>query len=299
MPDDGPHEHFATPALIRAAREAYKISIRKSLLEGGFEDIPKNGPFVLGGMVNFGAPLSEIVQGLGVSKQAASQLIDLLVLRGYLERTPDPADRRRVLVTPTERGRAAAAASRAGAQAVDRELARHHSSKELDTFRTCLFTLMGIAEGTLPRGEVEEQTPEVPSTDSKRVEHVRLLRFTPIFVVKDLGRALEHYRSLGFTVKAYAGGDDYGFAWRDGVELHLSRKDGMDPRRDGSEVYLYVEDADALAAEWSRPGIGGELRPVGTMDYGRREGTHVDLDGNVIRFGSDIVPPDDRSKEYK
>ena len=36
----------------------------------------------------------------------------------------------------------------------------------------------------------------------------------------------------------------------------------------------------------TQPGVGGETRPVGPTDYEFREGSHVDPDGNVIRFGS-------------
>jgi DNA-binding MarR family transcriptional regulator len=43
-----------------------------------------------------------------VSRQAASQLIDTLVLRGYLTRQINPADRRRMDIELTDRGRAAA-----------------------------------------------------------------------------------------------------------------------------------------------------------------------------------------------
>ncbi len=48
---------------------------------------------------------------LGVSKQAASALVDTLVVRGYLTRAVDEEDRRRVVLTLTDRGHAAAAAS--------------------------------------------------------------------------------------------------------------------------------------------------------------------------------------------
>jgi DNA-binding IclR family transcriptional regulator len=40
--------------------------------------------FVLGAVGNHGAPLSEAVSSLGVSKQAASQLVDTLVVRGHV-----------------------------------------------------------------------------------------------------------------------------------------------------------------------------------------------------------------------
>ena len=41
--------------------------------------------------------------------QAAGQLVDTLVMRGYLERQTDPDDRRRLVVRLTERGAEAAA----------------------------------------------------------------------------------------------------------------------------------------------------------------------------------------------
>ena len=113
----------------------------------------------------------------------------------------------------------------------------------------------------------------------------RLNRFAPIFPVADLRRALAHYQALGFETLAYEGGDDYGFAERDGVGLHLSAAPLGSPAG-GGKAYLYVEDADALFEEWGRPGIAGTTRPPGDTPYQLREGSHVDPDGNLIRFGS-------------
>ena len=48
---------------------------------------------------------ADVVASLGLSKQMASQLIDTLVLREYLERRNDPVDRRRMEVRLTGRGR--------------------------------------------------------------------------------------------------------------------------------------------------------------------------------------------------
>jgi hypothetical protein len=41
----------------------------------------------------------------------------------------------------------------------------------------------------------------------------------PILATADVARALEHYAALGFETEAWGGG--YGFASRDGVELHV------------------------------------------------------------------------------
>ncbi len=48
-----------------------------------------------------------------------------------------------------------------------------------------------------------------------------LRRVAPVFVTADLARALNHYERLGFVVEAYEGGDDYGYACRDGIEITL------------------------------------------------------------------------------
>ncbi len=116
----------------------------------------------------------------------------------------------------------------------------------------------------------------------------RLTQIAPIFPVSDLRRALAHYDSLGFETLAYAGGDDYGFVERDGVQLHLARCDDHDPHCGSGAAYLYVEDADFLFAAWGRPGILGTTLPPGDTPYKLREGSHVDPDGNLIRFGSPL-----------
>jgi catechol 2,3-dioxygenase-like lactoylglutathione lyase family enzyme len=116
----------------------------------------------------------------------------------------------------------------------------------------------------------------------------RLTHFSPIFPVKDLQRALAHYESLGFVTHAYGDGDEYGYADRDGIGLHLAVGHGHDPGAEGIETYLYVEDADALYDEWTRAGIGGITRHVRDTPYQLREGAHIDPDGNVIRFGSPL-----------
>ncbi len=56
-------------------------------------------------------------------------------------------------------------------------------------------------------------------------------------------------------------------------------------------AYLWVDDADALHAEWAAAGVDGRLDPPRPTEYGLEEGAHVDPDGNLIRFGSPARPP--------
>jgi len=108
-------------------------------------------------------------------------------------------------------------------------------------------------------------------------------RIAPISAVHDLDAAMRHYRRLGFTVRGYAGGG-YGFATRDGIEIHLGVVPGGDRRT--SSAYLFVDNADDLAAAWRSAGL--EVHSPQDTEWGKHEGAVVDPDGNVIRFGSPI-----------
>lgn len=136
------------PALLRSCRGAYGNTVAAMLAAAGFEDLPRNGPFVLGGMANHGGSAVDMIRGLGVTRQAASQLIDTLVLRGYLSRQVNSEDRRRMDVELTDRGRAAASVVRAAVEAVDRELTSALSPRDLAGLRAGLEALTAIKERT-------------------------------------------------------------------------------------------------------------------------------------------------------
>jgi predicted enzyme related to lactoylglutathione lyase len=105
----------------------------------------------------------------------------------------------------------------------------------------------------------------------------------PIFPVRDLEAALAYYSMLGFTTRAYDGGG-YGFARRGRVEIHPGVVPDSDQRR--GDAYLFVEDADELAAEWRA--AGAEVHGPEDTEWRQHEGAISDPDGNVIRFGSPI-----------
>ena len=110
-------------------------------------------------------------------------------------------------------------------------------------------------------------------------------RIAPILGVRDLDAALRFYERLGFAVRPWSGGG-YGFATRPGVELHLGTP-GPDGEHRAGSVYLFVDDSDALAAEWQASGI--EVNLPEDTEWGQHEGVVVDPDGNVIRFGSPMA----------
>src|ERR1700722_19267933 len=106
-------DQVSLPALLRAARFSYGEAIRLELTENSIDDLPRNGAYVLGAIAN-GASPGDLARELGVSKQAASQLLDTLVLRGFLIRDVNGEDRRRMTIELTDRGQSAVVAIRAG-----------------------------------------------------------------------------------------------------------------------------------------------------------------------------------------
>ncbi|MCW0197715.1 MarR family transcriptional regulator [Sphingopyxis sp.] len=141
------HPDIVMPALLRHARTTYGGAMRRALDRAGFDDIPANGLYVIGGLA-LGAedvPLSALIQDLRISKQAAGQLVDTLVMRGYLERQVDPADRRRFVLRLTERGAHAAAVQGKARDAVDAKLATRVSADDIAAARRVLSALIDIA----------------------------------------------------------------------------------------------------------------------------------------------------------
>jgi hypothetical protein len=95
-------------------------------------------------------------------------------------------------------------------------------------------------------------------------------------------RTRGHYERLGFSVRVHDGG--YGTATRDGINLHFRLIAPGEVRQAGA-IYLAVDDADALHAEWAAAAVG-ETSDLFDPGFGVWEAAHTDPDGNLIRFGS-------------
>ena len=148
-------EDVALPALLRHARVTYGSAMRRALADAGYDDIPKNGLYVIGGLA-LGVedvPLGQLIRELRISKQAAGQLVDTLVTRGYLERTVDEQDRRKLTITLTARGRAAAVVQTAAREEIDAELATRVGQRAVSNARRALAALIEIGR---ERAELEE-----------------------------------------------------------------------------------------------------------------------------------------------
>lgn len=152
MVDESSLDAMGIPGLLRAARKAYGNAIRDAFAAAGFDDIPRNGAYVLARTYDNASPLSALTRELGISKQAVSQLIDTMVMRGYLERSEDSEDRRRMLITLTRRGQTAARVSWEAATDVDAELASRLPPDGVRALRAGLKVLaeLGLADDPPP-----------------------------------------------------------------------------------------------------------------------------------------------------
>ena len=139
-------EDASIPVLLRHARDAYGSAMRGALHAAGYEDVPKNGQYVLGGLAQLkgGRPLSQLIDELNITKQAAGHLVDALVIRGYLRRDVDEVDRRKLTIALTERGRAAARVLGSARQMVDAELLARRGIQNVARLRRTLRVLVEI-----------------------------------------------------------------------------------------------------------------------------------------------------------
>ncbi|WP_333743729.1 MarR family winged helix-turn-helix transcriptional regulator [Streptomyces ardesiacus] len=106
-------------AALLAAAGGLTQRIHEGVVARGFEGVRPAHGFAFARLAPDGATVTDLAVHLGMTKQAASQLVEELVRKGYVERRPHPADARARLVVLTEAGRACTrAAEEAAAEAV-------------------------------------------------------------------------------------------------------------------------------------------------------------------------------------
>ncbi|WP_369198072.1 MarR family winged helix-turn-helix transcriptional regulator [Streptomyces djakartensis] len=112
-------EAMALSAALLAAAGGLTQRIHEGVVARGFEGVRPAHGFAFARLAPDGATVTDLAVHLGVTKQAASQLVDEMVRKGYAERRPHPGDARARLVVLTERGwECTRAAEEAAAEAV-------------------------------------------------------------------------------------------------------------------------------------------------------------------------------------
>ncbi|HET7444248.1 MAG TPA: MarR family transcriptional regulator [Solirubrobacterales bacterium] len=95
------------PGLMEVASEALFIEFRAELVEAGYGDVRPTHGCVFRFVHENGMRLTELAQRAGMTKQSIGEIVDDLEALGYVERVPDPADKRAKLIRLTEKGRQA------------------------------------------------------------------------------------------------------------------------------------------------------------------------------------------------
>ncbi len=140
----GSPNEVSLPTLMGAAQRTYVAAIQAALEAAGYGDIPPTGYRIVGALTRAGSGVQELAGRLAMSKQATGRLADVLVVRGYVARQTDPEDRRRVILTLTERGRAATDIARSAIGLVDRALAEVTAEEDVVVTRATLRALVSI-----------------------------------------------------------------------------------------------------------------------------------------------------------
>ncbi|MET7700821.1 MULTISPECIES: MarR family winged helix-turn-helix transcriptional regulator [unclassified Streptomyces] len=108
-------EALALSAALLAAAGELTQRINDGVVARGFEGVRPAHGFAFTRLAPAGATVTDLAAHLGVTKQAASQLVDELVRKGYVERRPHPDDARARLLVLTDLGWACTRAAEAAA----------------------------------------------------------------------------------------------------------------------------------------------------------------------------------------
>jgi uncharacterized protein len=119
-------------------------------------------------------------------------------------------------------------------------------------------------------------------------EHLGLLlSVAPAVPTSDMGRTVAHYQHMGFTFTA--DGDQspekslYTIAQRDDIELHFAVQEDHHPSVSATCLYFTVASVDRMLDEMVSIGEDQHSR-IRKTDYGVRQFSHTDPDGNVLIF---------------
>ena len=110
MTDRAPRGYDLT-VLLALAFGSVVDELHRRLAALGYDDVRPAHGFAFVRLTPDGATGNELAEHLGVTKQAASHMVDYLVERGYVERRPHPTDGRGKIVALTARGWACIAAT--------------------------------------------------------------------------------------------------------------------------------------------------------------------------------------------
>lgn len=112
------------------------------LEDAGYGDVTRLHGAVMAHLDDDGTRATELARRSGRHKQIVGRIVDELEALGYVERRPEPADRRAKLVLPTERGRELMAFSDEVIREIERRLAEELGARGYEEFRQRLAAVV-------------------------------------------------------------------------------------------------------------------------------------------------------------
>lgn len=122
-----------------------------TLATQGFDDLKYRHGAVLAYLAPEGVRATELSRLSGQHKQIIGTLVDELEALGYLERHPDPSDRRAKLVCPTERGLAQMRAADAIVDDIETRHAERLGAKNYQQFKKMFVDITDHQRGRAPQ----------------------------------------------------------------------------------------------------------------------------------------------------
>lgn len=142
MTDQHPPHHTALGLLLRLVHQHWSHAVDTALDDAGFGDIRPPHANVFTFVPPEGIQVSELTRLARVRKQTMAQAVEELETMGYVERRPDPNDRRARLVFLTPRGEAVRPIAIAAGRRVEAGWAERTSVQEIESLRHALQSLL-------------------------------------------------------------------------------------------------------------------------------------------------------------
>jgi DNA-binding MarR family transcriptional regulator len=143
---DDHQAHRPLGLLLRLALQHWTQAVESALAEAGFGDIRPSHANVFTYVRPSGIPVSELTKLAHVRKQTMAQVVDELEQLGYVERRPDPNDRRARLVFLTKRGEAVRPVAMAASRRVEARWSKRIGSANLEALRRSLQSLLAALD---------------------------------------------------------------------------------------------------------------------------------------------------------
>jgi DNA-binding MarR family transcriptional regulator len=132
--------------LLRLVHQHWANEIDAALRAAGFDGIRPPHASVFPFVPPQGIQVSKLAERARVRKQTMAQAVEQLERAGYVERRPDPRDRRARLVFLTARGQAVRPVAVTAGRRVEDDWAELTSRREIESLRRSLQELLSALE---------------------------------------------------------------------------------------------------------------------------------------------------------